>query len=582
MQRFRRSIVAGVLSGALVLTGCTSGSGADGSGEGSEESSPKSSTSASSATPSTQSAKPSAAAKPTGSAKPTKPTKKSALNQMGVAAGHPDAAQVGVVVLEKGGNAIDAAIATAFAVSVLEPHASGIGGGGVTLVAEPSKKPTAFDYREVVAANGKIPESGTGVPGFVDGMWTLHQKYGSLPWADLLAPAAKIAREGFAIPKFLGERMNDGVGAKTVARYPQFRTEKSQRVLKEGDTLIQDDLAATISAIASGGRDEFYTGSISKELAQVEGLDAQTLRNYRTEQFAPVSGKVGDYTVVSAPPALPGAGLIQMLQQAEGGGIAQQKRGSSAYVETLMKAWSNANETVTTQFGDQRFVKVNTNAVLDRSKNLAIGSKLDEMKVLKEPDGEIDPGNTTHLTVVDADGMMVSMTNTITSFWGGSKSEVVGGFFLNNQLSRFWAIDSPKNRPQPGRKSVTWSNPTMVLDASGRPVMGIGSPGGQQIPNILSSVLVPTLLQGNELQNAVDGPRFHLQGGELAVEGKASKGVRRMAKEQEWDVRETTRQDGIFGSVQALQVDYTSRSVIGATDSRRDGGHVVADVASAG
>lgn len=503
------------------------------------------------------------------------PSAQPALTQIGVAAGNPDAAEIGVDVLEIGGNAVDAAIATAFAVSVLEPHASGIGGGGVTLVAAPGTDPAAFDYREVVAENGKIPASGTGTPGFVDGMWTLHQKYGSLPWETLLTPAAEIASQGFPIPKFLGERMNDGVGARVVSQYPQFRTPNGSRVLKEGETLIQEDLATTIRTLADSGRDAFYTGSIAEELSQVKGLDAATLAAYRTEEFTPVQGPLGDYTVVSAPPALPGAGLIQMLQQAEGAGIANDTPTSGDYAEKLMKAWSNANETVTTEFGDQRFTEVDTTQTLDRELNLSIGRDFENATPTKTPEGQIDPGNTTHLTVVDPNGMMVSMTNTITSFWGGTKSEVVGGFFLNNQLSRFKTIDSPANQPEPGRKSVTWSNPTLVLDQQGRAVLGLGSPGGQQIPNILSSVLVPALLQNADLQEAVDSPRYHLQGGVLAIEGAASPELRRTAADQGWKIRETQRADGIFGSVQALKIDYDTGTVTGATDTRRDGGHVV-------
>lgn len=505
---------------------------------------------------------------------PTTPVE-SMLSQEGIAAGHPEAVEVGMEILERGGNAADAAIATAFAVSVVEPHASGIGGGGVTLIAEPEKEVAAFDYREVVNKSGKIPASGTGVPGFVDGMATMHAAYGSMPWDELLQPAVELARDGFVITKFLSERMNDGIGSSIVSEHRQFRTKDGSSVLREGETLKQAELAETIQTLATGGRDEFYEGSISKQLTQVKGLDAATLADYQTEKFEPVDGKVGDYTVVTAPPALPGAGLIQMLQQAEGAGIASDAPGSSPYVDKLMAAWSNASDTVTKKFGDQRFVEVDLSEVLDREQNLKTGSQLEERASKDSPAGDIDPGNTTHLSVVDRDGMAVSMTNTITSFWGGTKSDVVGGFFLNNQLSRFKSIDSPANRPEPGRKSVTWSNPAMVLDEQGRVVMGIGTPGGQQIPNILASVLVPVLLQDQPVQDAVDGPRFHLQGGILAVEGKATKSMKALARANKWKIRETSRSDGVFGSIQALWVDYDTGTIDGATDVRRDGDHGV-------
>src|SRR5699024_3628979 len=138
---------------------------------------------------------------------------------------------------------------------------------------------------------------------------------------------------------------------------------------------------------------------------------------------------------------------------------------------------------------------------------------------------EIEAGNTTHLTVVDSDGLTVSMTNTLTRFWGSSDSEYVGGFFLNDQLSQFEAIDTESNQPEAGRKSVSWSAPSLVLDDEGRVVMGIGTPGGHQIPNILNSVLVPWALQDASLQEAIDAPRHSLQDGVLALEGEPSPDV---------------------------------------------------------
>jgi gamma-glutamyltranspeptidase/glutathione hydrolase len=195
--------------------------------------------------------------------------------------------------------------------------------------------------------------------------------------------------------------------------------------------------------------------------------------------------------------------------------------------------------------------------------------------------GPVTAGNTTHLTVVDRSGFTVSMTNTLTSFWGGSESDYVGGFFLNNQLSRFETEASEANQPEPGRKSVSWSAPSMVLDAEGRPVLGLGSPGGHQIPNILSGVLVAWGLQGASIQEAVDAPRYHLQDGVLAVEQEPSGDLARLIEERDWDLQRTEREQAIFGSVQALEIDYGTGEISGATDSRREADVAIADAADA-
>lgn len=169
------------------------------------------------------------------------------------------------------------------------------------------------------------------------------------------------------------------------------------------------------------------------------------------------------------------------------------------------------------------------------------------------------------------------MTNTLTSFWGGADSEYVGGFFLNDQLSRFEAIDTPSNQPEPGRKSVSWSAPSMVLDDQGRAVLGIGTPGGHQIPNILTAVMVPWGLQDAPLQDAVDAPRHSLQDGVLAMEQEPKQEVSELIRERGWDLQVTTRADAVFGSVQALEIDYDDNSVIGAKDSRRDADFEIVD-----
>ena len=499
------------------------------------------------------------------------------LTQHGVAAAHPEAVQAGMQILEDGGNAVDAAIATAFAISVVEPYASGIGGGGATLLAGPTMEPVGYDYREVVAENGDIPSSGTGVPGMVDGMATLHEAHGSMEWAELLAAAIELADEGFEVTDLLAQRFRSDWGPASIAGLDHFHD--GGQPLTAGDTLVQTELADTLTTLAEAGPEDFYTGSIADQLTQVDGLDPATLANYETEEAPPVSGAFGDYEFVSAAPPLPGAAIVQQLQLAEALGAADSAPGSAEYIDQLSTAWQTANQSVFEYFGDPAFVEVPTDRLTDAGTNANLAQPAAAHTEVSDAERqEITAGNTTHITVVDSTGLTVSMTNTLTSFWGGNESEYVGGFFLNDQLSRFEVIDTPANQPEPGRKSVSWSAPSLVLDDQGRVTMGIGTPGGHQIPNILTAVMVPWALQDAELQEAVDGPRHSLQDGVLALEDAPSAEVMELMNQRGWEPQVTTRADAVFGSVQALEIDYETGSVIGAVDARRDADFAVADV----
>jgi gamma-glutamyltranspeptidase / glutathione hydrolase len=537
------------------------------------------------------------------------------LGQYAVSAAHPAAVEAGMQVLDEGGNAADAAVATAFAVAVVEPYASGIGGGGSALLAAPGEEPTSYDYREVVAQDGRIPDSGTGVPGQVAGLARIHAEHGTLEWEQLLQPAIDLARDGFPVSDFLAQRMRADFGPASIEGLEHYHS-ASGEPLAAGETLVQEDLARTMTTLAEQGPTAFYTGSIADQLSEVEGLDAASLAAYEPEQVEPVGGEFGDYEVLSAAPPLPGAALVQQLQLAEALGIGEHQPGTAGYVDRLSEAWIAAEGSVAHFLGDPDFVDVPVGQLTDPVRNAGIadrvrllaggagvgtpghdgGGAVDQQDGTGAPEhavvaagpsvagpaasGPVTAGNTTHLTVVDQSGLTVSMTNTLTSFWGGSESAYVGGFFLNNQLSRFESEASAVNQPEPGRKSVSWSAPSMVLDGQGRPVLGLGSPGGHQIPNILSGVLVSWGLQDAPIQDAVDAPRYHLQDGVLAVEQEPSGDLARLIEERDWELQRTAREQAVFGSVQALEIDYGTGEITGATDRRREADVAIADAAA--
>lgn len=506
---------------------------------------------------------------------PPEPVEES-LSQQGVSAGHPLAAEVGEQILDQGGNAVDAAVAMAFAVSVVEPYASGLGGGGSAIIAGAEGEPLFYDYREVVNQDGQIPDNGTGVPGFAAGMGQLHEDYGSLEWEQLLEPARALAADGFEVSEFLALRMSQPDGLNALSDLDHFAP--GGEVLGAGEQLVQQDLGRTLERLAERGWEDFYTGALAENLAaEVDGVDSGSLQDYEVITTAPVTGSFGEHEVIGPPPSLPGAPTIQMLQIAEANGISELSPDSAEYVDILSQAWLEAEESVLTSLGDPNFVQVPVDEMIDPDRNSAVDlSASDGGPSAAGAQGSAgaeseDAPNTTHISVVDDDGLAVSMTNTIMYFWGSG--QMVDGYLMNNHLSRFEAIDSSANQPDPGRRTVTWSNPLMVLDAEGRPELVIGSPGGHQILNILGTVLVQWGLQGRELEDAVRTPRFRAQEDVLFLESRHTQEQVSALEGLGWNTEIWPDEQASFGSVQLLQVDYDSGEVWSVDDPRREGAH---------
>ncbi|WP_122260797.1 gamma-glutamyltransferase [Ornithinimicrobium cerasi] len=493
------------------------------------------------------------------------------LGAAGVAAGHQLAADAGMEMLEAGGTAADAAVAAALVDSVMQPHTSGLGGGGAAVVLTDGVA-QSYDYREEVSATGVIPPSGTGVPGYAAGLGRLHADHGVLPWESVVAPAVEVATEGGPVSGFLSDALAD-FGLPATEGMPQFRRSDGSPV-REGDLLIQEDLAATLRTLAAEGPGSFYSGSLAEPLLQEPGLDAASLADYEVVVSEPPRGQVGEHVLLSAAPALPGAALVQLAQVAEAAGIGDVDPYSPEFVDLQSRAWTVANESVQTVLGDPRFVDVPVDSLTDAERNAGLA---DELLATGSADDAVSAGlpayegggNTTHVAVVDEDGNAVSMTNTITHYWGSGRS--VGGYFLNDQLTRFEAMGRTEaNRPEAGRRSVSWSAPSMLLDDQGRAVLVLGTPGGQQIPNTIAAAVLRWSLHGEGLEAIVRAPRFVLAEGEMALEtGDLAAPLQDLG----YAVRvvdPSLRSD--FGSLQVLEVDWEGGVVSSVADDRRSAG----------
>lgn len=545
----RTVALSAILSAALVIAGCAAP-------EQEPEPTPE-------PTPHSTDASATTSQSPTTETSPEAET----LTQQGVSAGHPLSAQIGADVLADGGNAVDAAIAVAFAQSVVEPVTSGIGGGGSVIVAGQDMDPAFHDYREVVNNSGAIPASNTGIPGFVAGMGDLHETYGELEWERLLRPAADLAAEGFAIGDYLANRMSTAQGI--LQAYPEFAP--GGQVLGAGDWLVQPELSETIHRLADAGWEDFYTGEQAQSLsAQADGVDAESLRDYGVVDSEPVAGPLGDHVLASSAPPLPGVALLDMMNDTEAQGIAEMDPHSADYVETLSSAWQDAEQTIFTELGDPAFVEPPAEAPAEEVPAAGAGAD--------------NTANTTHISIVDQDGMTISMTNTILNFWGSG--QMVDGYFLNNHLFRFQSIPSEANSPAPGKRPVTWSNPSMIFDGDteadhygelGRPILPVGSPGGPQILNIEGTVIAQWALQDRPLEEALVAPRFRASGNSLYVEENMPPEVIAELRNRGWAVEVWPNEQDPFGSVQALEINYDDGTITGADDPRRDGAHVILD-----
>ncbi|WP_375533593.1 gamma-glutamyltransferase family protein [Alteribacillus sp. HJP-4] len=486
----------------------------------------------------------------------------------GVSAGHPAAVDAGMEILDQGGTAADAAVAAAYAVSVVEPFASGIGGGGVTLIHEQGKNPQAYDYREVVPENG-IPSSDIGVPGFVAGMTELHADYGTAEWENLLDPAVNLAEEA-EVSELLAEQLQSGEdrisGPQVDHLYPEGEP------LEAGSDMTQEALAETLRDIRDNGSDTFYEGAISEELtSEIEGLDTASLSSFEVGRHAPSTGAFAGYEVIGAPPPLPGTGVIQMLQILEARGNLEEERDSNEFIHDTAMAWRIAQQFIETDYGDPHFVDVPVEQLTDVEENTTLAEEISSDSTLSSEGVSSykngDP-NTTHITVVDSQGTVVSMTNTLTNFWGSG--EYSNGFFLNNQMDRFSIGQEDTNEPEPGRRSVTWSSPMILADSEG-PVLGIGSPGGERIPTMLSQVIVDWAVRETELEEAVEAPRFHLEDNTLIMEELPESSQQEELLEIGYSEIQEPSTSLYFGSIQALAINRETGDLSGATDPRREG-----------
>jgi gamma-glutamyltranspeptidase / glutathione hydrolase len=463
------------------------------------------------------------------------------------------AARIGADVLQRGGNAVDAAVATGFAMAVTYPRAGNLGGGGYMVIhlAHP-RRDVAIDYREVAPAattrgiflddkgeadpqKSRDSALGVGVPGTVAGLALAEARYGSgkLSLADLIAPAIKLARDGIPIADDVADSLPDV--ARRVGRFPssaKIFLKPDGSALANGDTLTQSDLADTLEAIARGGPRAFYEGAVADKIAagvRAAGgiMTSDDLKNYRPLERAPVRGSYRGYDIVSMPPSSSGGVvLIEMLNILEGYRLGALGPNSAERLHLMAEAMARAYADRAAFLGDPATVKAPLARLMSKryARQLRAGIDPDHATPAQAIHPEMAPGregtNTTHFAVVDRFGNAVSNTYTLNFSYGLGLVAEGTGVLLNNELDDFAAkpgaanayglTGGDANAPGPGKRPLSSMTPTIVLK-DGKPVLVTGSPGGSQITTAVLQVISNVLDLKLPVADAVAAPRIHDQ-----------------------------------------------------------------------
>jgi gamma-glutamyltranspeptidase/glutathione hydrolase len=460
------------------------------------------------------------------------------------------ASHIGTEIMKQGGNAVDAAIAVGFALAVVHPAAGNIAGGGFMVIyLSDETQATMVDYREIAPAKatkdmflnekGEIDEElsylgylASGVPGTIAGFYSAHQRYGSLPWSKLVEPAIKLAEEGFIVDARLAKSLEES--AKNLSKFPS--TEKiffkEERPYKEGERLMQPDLAKTLKLIASKGKDGFYRGEVAQLIARTMKdnggiMTEEDLAGYKAIIRKPLSGWYRGYQIIAPPPpSSGGAAVIEMLNILEGYNLPQFEPQSPEAIHLIAEAMKLAYYDRARYLGDPAYVSINLKELTSKSYASKLRNKIHLNKAL--PSTELgkalliasESAATTHYSVIDPQGNAVSNTYTINS-WFGNHAVVEGaGFLLNDEMSDFnlktgltddkGNIGTWPNLIEPHKRMLSSMTPVIVLK-DGKPYLITGSPGGRRIINTVLLILLNVIDFQMPIEEAVKFPRFHHQ-----------------------------------------------------------------------
>ncbi|SQI44468.1 Gamma-glutamyltranspeptidase precursor [Leminorella richardii] len=515
-----------------------------------------------------------------------------------------EATRVGVDILKQGGNAVDAAVAVGYTLAVTHPQAGNIGGGGFMLIRTKDGKTTAIDFREMAPSKASrdmfLDDKGnadskksltsplaSGVPGTVAGFALAHEKYGSMAMDKLIAPAILLAKDGLQVNEALADDLAV-YGKEVLLDHPASRAiffKPDGTPWQKGDVLKQPDLANSLQLIAKEGPDAFYKGKIAEEIAgemaKSGGLiTKEDLAAYRAVERTPVSGTYKGYEVFSMPaPSSGGIHIIQILNILENVDLNAMGQNSADAIHTMAEAMKYAYADRSEYLGDPDFVKVPVAALTSKAYAKKLASQIDIDKA--RPSSEIKPGDlapyesnqTTHFSVVDAEGNAVAVTYTLNTNFGSGIVAGSSGILMNNQMDDFSAkpgvpnvyglIGGEANAIQPAKRPLSSMSPTIVTQ-DGKPVLVTGSPGGSRIITTVLQIVLNTVEFKMNIAEATNAPRIHHQWlpEELRVEKGISPDTIKLLEKKGHKVVVKP----VMGSTQSIVI--TPEGLFGASDPR--------------
>ncbi len=549
------------------------------------------------------------------------------------------ASEAGVEILRQGGNAVDAAVAVSFALAVVEPEAGNIGGGGFMLIRMADGRAEVIDYRETgpqgsrpdmyLDAQGRlIADASTvgyraiAVPGSVAGLELAHRRWGRLQWAQVLAPAIRLAEQGYPVSRLVTAAL--GESADLLGRFPESKRIflRDGRPYQEGEILRQPELARTLRRIARDGAKDFYQGETSRlilaEMRRGGGLiTRRDLSRYRAKVRTPLRAtyEIGQHRweVLACPPPSSGVILLEILNQLEKVNLERLGIGNPEAVHWIVEAARRAFADRARFLADPDFAAVPVQGLLSKEYAAAAQSTIDPARAsssdtLRMPDpvvpqsgtkgikagalpGELYPipssltvsggQHTTHFSVVDAAGNAVATTTTINDSFGSGVTVTGAGFLLNNEMDDFTVqphgpnvlfglIQSPANAPGPGKRPLSSMTPTMVLE-DGRLGLVLGSPGGPRIISATLEVVLNVMRFGRNVQEAVDAPRFHHQWKPDQIVVETQVPLPAPVREKLAAMGHRLKERKSIGAVQAIAVDPATGERQAGADQRRGG-----------
>lgn len=514
-----------------------------------------------------------------------------------------EVSQVGSEIMEKGGNAIDAAVAMGFALGVCEPFTSGLGGGGLATIHTAEGENIFIDFREIAPAatdledyldesgesNDKIKEGGlaSGVPGEVAGLLYMLENYGTMSREEVLEPAIRIAKEGFTVSTYCANAINDAYDK--ALKYPEMQSVYwTEDDLPYGvdDVIVNPNLAKALEKIVDEGKDGFYKGEIAEAIVETlnkyEGvMTMEDLANYEIRVGEPVVGDYRGYTVISTPPpSSGGAHLIEILNILENFDVASLDVNSPEYIhlfaETFKLSFADrAKFMADTAFTDVPLKGLTNQEYADkRAKEIDLNKAMEE--VVADDPTIFEHEDTTHYSIADKEGNCVAITKTINYYFGSGVMVEEYGFMMNNEMDDFSLDPESVNVLEPGKKPLSSMTPTVVLKEDGSPFMILGTPGGARIFSGVAQVISRVIDHNMPLHDAISVPKIWNNGPKINLQYEEPlKGYEEYAITEETikrleelgHIEPTTAASGAMQAIMFMD----DGTIYGTADPRQDG-----------